>query len=238
MASLFLRSLVQFSSHLRPLPETAQTVKQASVTLQRNYSVYPPFFQEPVYRPEDIETLYQAGEAQKLAHVPIKAARNNENSSVFYDAKLQYFISIVMKGGKKELARGLLEKTFANIKKFQLNKYHQVPEEERDSIELNPLTVFHQAIENCCPILQLTPIKRGGVVYQVPVPVSEKRSKFIAVNWLIEASQLKDRKIHFPETLARELIDAANNQGKVVKKKHDLHRQCEANRAYAHYRWG
>lgn len=57
------------------------------------------------------------------------------------------------------------------------------------------------------------------------------------MNWLIEAAKEKHRKIHFPEKLAVELIDAANNTGHVVKQKQDLHKQCEANRAYAHYRW-
>lgn len=59
----------------------------------------------------------------------------------------------------------------------------------------------------------------------------------MSMKWLIEAANDKERTVHFPEKLAYELIDAANNTGRVVKKKQDLHRQCEANRAYAHYRW-
>lgn len=60
---------------------------------------------------------------------------------------------------------------------------------------------------------------------------------FLAIKWLLEAANDKERTVHFPEKFAWELLDAANNTGKVVKKKQDLHRQCEANRAYAHYRW-
>lgn len=71
----------------------------------------------------------------------------------------------------------------------------------------------------------------------MPGPITEKRSLFLAIKWLLEATNEKERTIHFPEQFAWELLDAANNTGKVVKKKQDLHRQCEANRAYAHYRW-
>nr|CAG4644278.1 EOG090X0CZM [Lepidurus arcticus] len=235
----FLRNVVQLNSLLRPLPETAFPLTQSPLLLlQQKYSRYAPYFQEPVYKPDDLEVLYESGEAQKRSHIPVKAARNDQNCSVFHDPLVSYFINIVMEGGQKALARSLLEKSFAHIKKIQLNRYHQAPEDEREDIECNPNTIFHNAIANCSPVLQLTPIKRGGVVYQVPVPVTEKRSKFLAVNWLIEAAKMKDRKVHFPENLARELVDAAASQGKVVKKKHDLHRQCEANRAYAHYRWG
>lgn len=143
-----------------------------------------------------------------------------------------------MKAGQKILAREIVEKAFENVKRMQLQKYHQTSaEEEKAKIELNPRVIFYNAVENSKPLLQLSPIKRGGVTYQVPIPVTAKRSQFISMKWLIEAAREKERTIHFPEKLAWELIDAANNAGKVVKRKQDLHRQCEANRAYAHYRW-
>lgn len=142
-----------------------------------------------------------------------------------------------MKGGQKALARDLVDKTFEKIKRIQLEKYHTAPPEQKSEIELNPRAIFSTAVENCRPILQLTPIKRGGVRYQVPIPITEKRSQFISMKWLVEAAREKERTIHFPEKLAWELIDAAQNQGRVVKRKQELHKQCEANRAYAHYRW-
>lgn len=78
------------------------------------------------------------------------------------------FINYVMRDGKKILARDLLEKAFEKVKRLQLEKYHKAStEEEKSKITLNPKEVFHNAIENCKPILQLTPIKRGGVRYQV-----------------------------------------------------------------------
>ena len=72
----------------------------------------------------------------------------------------------------------------------------------------------------------------------MPIPTTDKRSRALAMKWLILQSNEKERKVHFPEKLAAELIDASNNTGRVVKRKQDLHRQCEANRAYAHFRWG
>lgn len=74
-------------------------------------------------------------------------------------------------------------------------------------------------------------------LFKVPVPLTAKESQFRSMKWLIEAINTKDRRVHFPESLAHEMIDAANNTGRVVKRKQDLHKQCEANRAYAHYRW-
>ena len=74
-------------------------------------------------------------------------------------------------------------------------------------------------------------------MFQVPCPVTEKRSRFLAIKWLIEAGCDKENNVAFSNKMAYELIDAASNVGSVVKKKTDLHRQCEANRTYAHYRW-
>jgi small subunit ribosomal protein S7 len=147
-------------------------------------------------------------------------------------------VNYIMKNGRKELARKLMSETFERIKRIQIEKYHKSKtEEEKSKIILNPVQILHMAIENCRPVLMVTPIRRGGVRYQVPVPIIEKSSYYRACKWLVEASREHDRKTHLPEKMAFELLDAANNTGRVVKRKHDLHRLCEANRAYAHYRW-
>jgi len=200
-------------------------------------SYYPPHFVEPIFKPAKQQELFDSGEAQKLVHVPLKAALNNDTSSVFHDEILSKFTNYIMKGGEKRLARNLIEKAFENIKRIQLERYNLAEPEERKNIELNPVTILHKAIENCRPILILTPVKRGGSKYQVPVPLTEKRSYFIAMRWLVHAGREKERTVHFPEKIAWELLDAAANTGRVVKKKHELHKQCEGNRAYAHYRW-
>lgn len=201
-------------------------------------SVYSSHFVDPVFKKQKQAEMFESGEAHKMAHIPIKPARNNDSSSVFHDDLVSKFTNYVMKGGQKMLARTLVEKCFENIKRIQLEKYNKAAtDEERSKIETNPVQVLHDAIENCRPMLNVTPIKRGGVRYQVPVPITEKHSYFRACKWMVEASREKERTVHLPEKLAYELLDAASNQGRVVKRKQDLHRLCEANRAYAHYRW-
>ncbi|KAJ8957448.1 hypothetical protein NQ318_004928 [Aromia moschata] len=182
--------------------------------------------------PKVQEELIKSGEAHKLSHVPTRAALNDQTSSLAHDNLVNLFINYCMRDGKKVLARGLIEQAFENIKRLQLEKYHKCDvEEDKNKIELNPKLVFHRAIQNCKPVMQLTPIKRGGV------PITEKKSQFLSMKWLIAAAKEKDGNTRFHLQLARELIDASNYTGRVIKKKQDLHKQCEANRAYAHYRW-
>ncbi|XP_055836828.1 28S ribosomal protein S7, mitochondrial [Episyrphus balteatus] len=222
---------------LRSITSLAITRLPTVIAVQ-HMSVYPPTYIDPVFKKEKQSFLRETGETLKLAHMPIKPARNNDTSSVFHDDILSKFTNYVMRKGKKVLARDLIDRTFENIKRIQLERYNLAEDpEEKSKIETNPLKILHMGIENCRPLLQLTPIKRGGVTYQVPVPVTTKRSYFLSMNWLIESAQEKEKSVHFPEKLAWELLDAASGQGRVVKKKQDLHKQAEANRAYAHYRW-
>lgn len=201
-------------------------------------SQYGKVFEDPVFQHGKQKELEESGEAARMAHVPIKAAWNDATSSIFYDERLRKFTNYVMKGGNKRLARELVERGFENIKRMQLERYNLAEDaEEKARIETNPMRIFHGAVENCRPVMTLTPIKRGGVKYQVPVPVSEKRSYFMSMKWLVEAANEKERTVHFPEKFAWEILDAYAGQGRVVKKKLELHKQCEANRAYAHYRW-
>ncbi|XP_076249971.1 mitochondrial ribosomal protein S7 [Rhynchophorus ferrugineus] len=201
-------------------------------------SQYPHYYIEPIYRKEDQKELEKKGEISKYAHLPTKAAFSDHTCSSKHDPLVSLFTNYVMKSGKKSLARDLLEKTFEKVKRIQLERFHKTKnEEDKNNIELNPKVIFYKAVENSKPLLQLTGIKRGGVKYQVPVPITDKRSQFISMKWLIEAAKEKDRTVKFADQLAKELIDAANNSGRVIKKKQDLHKQCEANRAYAHYRW-
>lgn len=201
-------------------------------------SVFHPHFVDPVFKKQKQAEIFETGEASKMAHLPIKPMRNNDSASIFHDDRLSKFTNYVMQGGQKRLARTLIEKCFENIKRLQLEKYNKAAtEEEKSKIETNPVKILHMAIDNCMPLLNVTPIKRGGVRYQVPVPITEKHSHFLACKWIVEAAREKERTIHLPEKLAYELLDAAGNQGRVVKRKQDLHRLCEANRAYSHYRW-
>ncbi len=209
-----------------------------AAVLANNYSQYPKHFINPVFKKEEQDDLIKSGEVSKIQFIPIKAARNNDTSSVFHDHRVSRMVNYIMKDGRKELARKLLMQTFERIKRIQIEKYHKAKtEEEKSKILLNPVEILHTAIENCRPVIMTMPIRRGGVRYQVPVPILEKSSYYRACKWLVEASREHEKTVHLPEKMAYELIDAANNVGRVVKRKQDMHKLCEANRAYAHYRW-
>lgn len=201
-------------------------------------SVFPSHYQQPIVKKEQQQELKEQKKFDELAHKMFRPALVHVSSSLLFDPTLNKFINHIMEGGQKELARSLMQKAFQNIKRTQLERYHLAKDdEEREVIELNPRVLLHQAIENCRPIMILKNIKRGGKTYKVPVPITEKRSFFLAMKWLVEAGNDKAQTIHFPEKIAWEIIDAANNTGRVIKRKQDLHKECEANRAYAHYRW-
>ncbi|XP_054016743.1 28S ribosomal protein S7, mitochondrial [Hylaeus anthracinus] len=201
------------------------------------YSVFPPTYVKPVYKKEEQEILYETKENEKLRHVPIKPATTHQTSSEFYDPSVRKFLNYIMREGNKDLARKLLEQTFENIKTTQLERYNRSSPEGKAKIELDPLVLFHRAIENCTPVLELEKIRKGGINYQVPIPIHNVRANFLAMNWLIQTAKEKDPNTRFHKVLAKEIIEASNNQGRTVKRKQELHRQCEANRAYAHFRW-
>ncbi|CAH1115984.1 unnamed protein product [Phaedon cochleariae] len=216
-----------------------KTLRLSGIFLQQNgMSQYPTYYIPPVYKKDAQEELIKSGEATKLVHIPTRAALSDQTSSLAHDDLVNLFINYCMKDGLKQIARQIVEQSFQSIKKIQLEKYHKCEsEEDKQKIELNPRVVFHKAVENCKPVIHLTPIKRGGVRYQVPVPITDKKAQFLSMKWLITAAREKEKTVRFHLQLARELIEAANNSGRVVKRKQELHRQCEANRAYAHYRW-
>ncbi len=98
------------------------------------------------------------------------------------------------------------------------------------------LKVFHQALDNVKPSLEVRSRRVGGATYQVPVEVRPERSQALAIRWLIIAA--RDRSEHtMTERLSVELMDAANNRGAAIKKREDTHRMADANRAFSHYRW-
>jgi len=216
------------------------THRHPVVSLTRGYSVFPKYFIDPIYQEKEQERLREAGLLKDYAYTPVRPAWTDKTSSVWHDPLVQKFTNHMVKDGNKLRARGLVERTFETIKKIQLNKYYNtVDPVEKEKIILDPWAIFHAAINNAKPMLETVPIKRGGGTYQVPVPVRENRQVFLAMKWFLAAVVDKSvREVQFPTKMSRELLDAANNTGRVVKRKHDLHKLCEANRAYAHYRWG
>ncbi|XP_033213990.1 28S ribosomal protein S7, mitochondrial isoform X2 [Belonocnema kinseyi] len=205
---------------------------------KKQYSVFPKHMKRPIYKEAEQEELQETGELQTLALKSIKPAFTTETSSEFHDLVVCKFTNYIMREGKKISARNVMRAAFAHIKRTQIEKYNTAKtEKEQMEIELDPVIILHRAVENTTPVLELVKLRRGGVHYQVPHPLTWKRARFLSMNWLIQAAKTKERTVHLGTTLGNELMAAAANTGSVVKRKHELHKQCEANRAYAHFRW-
>ncbi|XP_018044159.1 PREDICTED: 28S ribosomal protein S7, mitochondrial [Atta colombica] len=206
--------------------------------LKRGYSVFPSNYIRPVYNKEEQETLFQSDEAKKIIHEQIKPALATDTCSEFYDKRVLKFINTLMKNGNKKLATMLVTKTFEGVKRIQLERYHKATTSEaKAEIELDPFVIFHRAVDNCIPILQLTNCSKGGITYQVPIPITPLKAQHKSMLWLIQAANEKDSHLRFYDVLAKELVAASQNQGRAVKWKQELYKKCQANRAYAHFRW-
>lgn len=135
---------------------------------------------------------------------------------------LAKFINNVMKKGKKSVAQRIVYNSLEIIKKKTKKE--------------DPLEIFDLAIKNTSPLLEVKSRRVGGAKYQVPYEVRGKRRLALAMRWIIEAGRKKKGK-PMAEKLAQELLDAANNTGDAIKKKNNIHRMAEANRAFAHFAW-
>ena len=139
-----------------------------------------------------------------------------------YNSKvITKFVNTVMQDGKKSTAEKIMYGAIANLD----------ARGEASGIEL-----FEKAIENVKPLLEVRSRRVGGATYQVPVEVRAVRRQTLALRWLIDASRKRNERT-MVERLANELFEAANERGSSFKKKEDVHRMAEANKAFAHYRW-
>ena len=138
----------------------------------------------------------------------------------YNSVQVQSFINRVMKDGKKSLAVSLVYDALALI-------------EERS--KRNGLEVFEEAIKNVSPLMEVKPRRVGGATYQVPMEVTPERRFALATRWLLQSTRSRSGR-SFPEKLAGELLDAANNTGSAIRKREDTHKMAEANRAFSHYR--
>lgn len=135
------------------------------------------------------------------------------------DQLVDKFVNYIMKDWKKSLALNLLSDTFEEIK----SKWQK-----------NPESVFQKALENVMPKIEVRPKRVWGSIYQVPQEVKNKRQLFLAAKWLLESARSK-KWINFPKALAWELIDAANETWNAVKKKLEVYKMAEANKAFARF---
>jgi small subunit ribosomal protein S7 len=114
---------------------------------------------------------------------------------------------------------------------------HEAMEElQRKVDDKTPVEVFHQALDNVKPLIEVKSRRVGGSTYQVPVEIKDNRREALAMRWIISAARGRSGKT-MGARLSQELLDAFNNTGTAVKKKEDTHRMADANKAFAHYRW-
>jgi small subunit ribosomal protein S7 len=139
----------------------------------------------------------------------------------FGDEVLSKFMNSVMLDGKKSVAEGIVYSALDTVE---------------TRAKKDPLAVFHQALNNINPGVDVSSRRVGGATYQVPVEVRPERAQALAIRWLISAARSRSENT-MSARLSGELLDASNNRGNAVKKREDTHRMAEANRAFSHYRW-
>jgi small subunit ribosomal protein S7 len=131
------------------------------------------------------------------------------------------FVNCIMWSGKKSTADSLVYDAFKII---------------QQKTGEDPLKIFKKAVENVKPVLEVKTRRVGGANYQVPVEVNANRRTSLSIRWLISYSRARKEK-SMEEKIAAELLDAANSRGSAIKKREDVHKMAEANKAFAHYRW-
>ena len=139
----------------------------------------------------------------------------------YNDLLVAKFTNSLLRQGKKHVARGILYKAFAFIEQ---------------KTKKNPLEVCKKAVDNASPLIEVKARRVGGATYQVPTEVRPERRTALAIRWLIGHAKERSEK-SMSQNLASELIAASTGEGGAIKKKDDVHRMAEANKAFAHFRW-
>ena len=152
--------------------------------------------------------------------------RQAEKREILPDAKfgdrvVTKFMNNLMYDGKKSAAEGIVYGALERVEQ---------------KLKKPPVEVFHEALDNVKPSVEVRSRRVGGATYQVPVEVRPERREALAIRWLIKASRARNENT-MEERLAGELLDAANMRGAAVKKREDTHKMADANKAFSHYRW-
>jgi len=141
----------------------------------------------------------------------------------FGDVVLSRFMNALMYDGKKSAAESIVYNALEVLKR-------------RGGPQADPIRMFHEALDNVKPAVEVRSRRVGGATYQVLVEVRTERRQALAIRWLIDAARKRGEHT-MQDRLSNELLDAVNNRGSAVKKREDTHRMAEANKAFSHYRW-
>lgn len=162
-----------------------------------------------------------------MRHSKVSKKRNIEADAVYDSVLVSKLINNIMRDGKKTVAANVVYDTFELLAK-----------NPAANGEDGALNLFEKAIQNVGPKTEIKARRVGGASYQIPIEVRGDRRTALALRWIIEASRAKSNKdFHtFPEKLADEIIAAANNEGAAIKKRDNVHRMADANKAFSHFR--
>ncbi len=147
--------------------------------------------------------------------------RHIEPDPVYRSLLVSQVINKVLLDGKKETARSIVYGALETVER---------------RVGQDPLTVLKRAVDNIRPQVEVRSRRVGGSSYQVPVEVRPRRSNSLAIRWLVNFARRRKEKT-MAERLANEILDASNNTGAAVKRREDIHKMAESNKAFAHYRW-
>ena len=139
----------------------------------------------------------------------------------FKSAIVPKLINSIMYDGKKIVAQKIIYEAIEKIK---------------SKTKEEPINIFHEAINNIKPTVEVKSRRVGGATYQVPTEVKSKRAQTLAIRWLVEASRKRKNK-YMSDKIFNEIYDAYQNKGSAIKKKEDTHKMAESNKAFAHFRW-
>ena len=156
--------------------------------------------------------------------MPRRAAavrRETQPDAKFNNRLVTQLINKVLLDGKKSIAENIVYGAFDLV---------------QEKTGEDPLTVFKKAMDNIRPTLEVKPKRVGGATYQVPMEVNSRRATTLAIRWMVDFSR-KRKENTMKERLAGEIMDAAENAGASIKKREDLYKMAESNRAFSHYRW-
>ena len=141
---------------------------------------------------------------------------------VYNSTVVTKLVNQVMVDGKKGVAFGIVYSAFDTIK---------------EKMNAEPMTIFNQALENLKPVLETKARRVGGATYQVPMEIRPERRQTLAIRWLVMFARKRNGEKDMDQQLAAEILDAYNNAGGAIKKKDEMHRMAEANKAFAHFKW-
>ena len=202
-------------------------------------------------------------EFQRTKPEKIQVLKSDESPVLYRDHVVDKITRVILKDGKKEIARTAVYGALETVKRRQYKQWLKASPEEKSKIELNPFVIANKAIHNCRPLMKLQGVTRGmcfdiklrstlgnirestydviipgGTTYQVPFPIEESEAEFRAMKMMREVCRQKAKggETHLADILATELLAASKNEGLTIQAKQELHKQCEANRAFAHYR--